>query len=100
MNCIHAMAYGGRLGLSGYSKLKLNDFDYSCIQKKELSILGARNAVKRDFEEVLDMFIYNDIPVEKIITDEYNWLDAPRAFADFDQKAGDMLKVILNFQGD
>ena len=100
MDCIQAMAYGGRLGLSGYSKLNLNDFDYSCIQKKELSILGARNAVKQEFEEVLDLFINNNIPVEKIITNEYDWLDAPRAFAEFDQNAGNMLKVILNFRGE
>lgn len=97
-NCIDALAYGGRLGLSGYSKDCLNGFDYSCIQKKELSIFGARNAVKQEFKEVINLVRTNNINLEQIITNEYNWLDAPQAFHDFDLNAGHMLKVVLNFQ--
>ena len=96
-NCVDALAYGGRLGLSGYSKDNLNDFNYSYIQKKELSLFGSRNAIKLDFEEVIDLVSHNHIDLEKIVTNEYSWLDAPRAFREFDKNAGNTLKVLLNF---
>lgn len=96
-NCVEALAYGGRMGLSGYSKESLNNFSYSSIQKHELAIFGARNAVNQDFSDVLDMIEAGMINIEKAITNEYNWLSAPKAFEEFDGNAGSMLKVILNF---
>lgn len=97
-NCVEALAFGGRLGLSGYSKESLNAFDYSAIQKRELTILGCRNAVNQDFLDVLDLVEDGAINIEKAITNEYCWLDAPKALYDFNSNAGKMLKVILNFQ--
>ena len=98
-NCVDALAFGGRMGLSGYSKDNLNDFGYSVIQKHEISILGARNAVDQDFIDVLELVKSGKLPIEKAITNEYYWEDAPQAFADFNANAGKMLKVLLNFTG-
>ena len=97
INCVEALAYGGRLGLSGYSKDNVNGFDYSVIQKHELSLYGARNAVSREFAETLDMVESGKAEIDKAITNEYYWLDAPEAFHDFNKNARKMLKVILNF---
>lgn len=96
-NCIEALAHGGRMGLSGYSKDLLNDFDYSAIQKRELNILGCRNAVRSDFEELIDLVIKEKIELEKLITNEYNYMDVGKAFDDFNRNAGSMLKVVLKF---
>jgi threonine dehydrogenase-like Zn-dependent dehydrogenase len=37
------------------------------------------------------------VDLEKIVTNEYAWTDAPKAFADFAANAGKMLKVVLDF---
>lgn len=96
-NCVDALAYGGRLGLSGYSKDLLNGFDYSVIQKHELSLLGSRNAVNKDFEEALDFVRAGKLDLVKAVTNVYPWEDAPKAFADFNANAGRMLKVMFDF---
>ena len=96
-NCVDALAYGGRLGLSGYSKDLLNGFDYSVIQKHELSILGSRNAVDSDFEDALSLVRNGKIDLERAVTDVYDWQNAEKAFSDFDRFSGRMLKVMLNF---
>ena len=97
INCVDALAFGGRLGLSGYSKDPLNGFDYSVIQKHELTLCGSRNAVNSDFEDALKLVREGKLELEKAVTNIYDWLDAPKAFADFHANAGRMLKVMLNF---
>ena len=37
------------------------------------------------------------VDLEKIITNTYDFQDAPRAFADFDKNSGNMLKVEIDF---
>ena len=95
-NCIDAAAFGGRVVLIGVGKSNL-DFNFTLIQKKELNIFGSRNALKKDFLELIDLIKKGDFDLEKIITNEYSFTDAPKAFADFSANAGKMLKVILKF---
>ncbi len=94
-NCIDAACYGGRVVDIGVSKQHLNDFFYTIIQKKELSILGSRNAMDKDFTELIDFA--REVPLEKLITDTYPLDDAERAFRDFSTNAGRMLKVVIDF---
>jgi 2-desacetyl-2-hydroxyethyl bacteriochlorophyllide A dehydrogenase len=96
-NCIDAACFGGRVVLIGVSKRNLDDFFFTIIQKKELNIYGSRNALKQDFEELIDLVRSGKIDLEKIVTNEYAWTEAPRAFAEFAENAGKMLKVVLNF---
>ncbi len=96
-DCVDALAYGGRLGLSGYSKDLLNEFDYSVIQKHELTILGSRNAVNEDFEEAIEFVRSGKLELEKAVTNVYCWEDAPKAFSEFNANAGKMLKVMFDF---
>ena len=53
-NCIDCAAYGGRVVLIGVGKKNL-DFNFTIIQKKELNIFGSRNALKKDFLELIDL---------------------------------------------
>lgn len=96
-NCIDAACFGGRVVLIGVSKQNINDFFFTIIQKKELNIYGSRNAMKADFLELIDLVREGGVDLEKIITNEYRWTDAPQAFADFAENAGKMLKVVLDF---
>lgn len=95
-NCIDAAAFGGRVVLIGVGKKNL-DFNFTLIQKKELNIFGSRNALKKDFKELIDLVKNGKVDLEKIITNTYKMENAANAFEDFDKNAGSMLKVVLEF---
>ena len=95
-NCLDATCFGGRVSVIGIGKQHI-DLDFTIIQKKELNIFGSRNALTRDFEELIDMVREQHLHLDGIITDEYAFDQAPLAFEDFHQHAGSMLKVMLRF---
>lgn len=95
-SCIDAAAFAGRVVLIGVGKTNL-DFNFTLIQKKELNIFGSRNALKLDFEEVIEVIKASNFDIDKIVTNQYSFDDAPQAFEDFSKNAGSMLKVMLEF---
>lgn len=95
-NCIDAACFGGRVVLIGVGKQNL-DFNFTLIQKKELNVYGSRNALKKDFLELIDMVNEKKVPLERIITDVYPFEEVGRAFEDFSKNPGDMLKVVIDF---
>ena len=95
-NCIDAACFGGRMVLIGVGKKNL-DFNFTLIQKKELNVYGSRNALKKDFLELIDLVKAGKAPLEKIITNTYRFADAAKAFEDFANNPGDMLKVSIDF---
>ena len=97
MNCIDAACVGARVVLIGVSKRNLDNFFFTIIQKKELNIYGSRNAMKKDFVELIDLVKSGGIDLEKIVTNTYKWTDAPQAFEEFSANAGKMLKVVIDF---
>ena len=94
-NCIDAASFGGRMVLIGVANKPLN-FAFNIIQKKELSVFGSRNALKKDFLDLIDLVNAGKAPLEKIITNSYEFEDAPKAFFDFANNKGDMLKVSIH----
>ncbi len=95
-NAIDAAAFGGRVVLIGVGKENL-DFNFTIIQKKELSIYGSRNAVKEDFTQLIEIVSKGEVDLDKIVTNVYKFNDAKKAFEDFDKNQGSMLKVLLQF---
>lgn len=95
-NCIDAAAFGGKVVLIGVGKKNL-DFNFTMIQKKELNIFGSRNALKKDFLELIDLVKSGEVPLEKIVTNTYKFDDVAKAFEEFDKNAGKMLKVVIDF---
>lgn len=94
--CIDCAAFGGRVVLIGVGKQNL-DFNFTLIQKKELNIFGSRNALRKDFIELIDLVKDGKVDLEKIVTDIYPFNDAAQAFEDFSTKGGNMLKVGIDF---
>ena len=95
-NCIDAAAFGAHMVLIGVGKQNL-DFNFTLLQKKELNVCGSRNALKKDFLELIDLVKAGNVPLDKVITNEYGFSEAPKAFADFSVHAGEMLKVRIDF---
>ncbi len=96
-DALEMVASAGRMVLIGVSKKNLDDFMFTIIQKKELAIVGSRNAVKQDFAEVIDMMLASKLSADAVVTNAYRFDDAAAAFADFDKRAGEMLKVLIEF---
>lgn len=96
-NCIDAACFGARVVVIGVSKKNIDDFFFTIIQKKELNIYGSRNAMKKDFIELVDLVKAGGVDLEKIVTNTYKMADAPRAFEEFSANAGKMLKVVIDF---
>ncbi len=95
-NCLDAACFGGRVSVIGIGKHNIN-LDFTIIQKKELNIFGSRNALTKDFEELIDLAAGRPLGIDRIVTNEYPFGQAPRAFEDFHRNAGSMLKVMLKF---
>lgn len=96
LNCIDAAAFGGRVVQIGVGR-KHADFDFTLLQKKELNVFGSRNARKQDFLDLIDLVHDGKADIEKIVTNVYELDDAPKAFRDFSEQAGSMLKVVIHF---
>ena len=93
-NCIDAAAYRGRVGLVGVSKQKL-DFAFTQIQTKELDIFGSRNALKKDFVELIDLVSSGKCDVKKIITDIYELDNSENAFKEMRDDPSNRLKSVI-----
>ncbi len=96
-NCIDAACFGACVVVIGVSKKNIDDFFFTIIQKKELNIYGSRNAMKKDFIELIDLVKTGGVDLEKIVTNTYKMADAPRAFEEFSVNAGKLLKVVIDF---
>lgn len=96
LDCVDAVCFGGNVGQVGVGK-KNADFNFTLLQKKELNVFGSRNALTADFIDLIDIVNAGKVPLEKVITNTYHYLDAPKAFEDFSEHQGDMLKVELDF---
>ena len=95
-NCIDAAAFGGNVVLIGVGKKNL-DFNFTLIQKKELNVYGSRNALKKDFVELIDLVKAGKVDLEKIVTHVYPFDEIATAMADFDRNGAKMLKVMIDF---
>lgn len=96
-SCLDAVCFGGKMVLIGVSKRNINDFFFTIIQKKELNIYGSRNALKKDFEELIDLVLHQGVDLKKIVTNRYSFAEGAKALEDFSAGADKMLKVILDF---
>ena len=95
-NCIDAAAFGARVVLIGVGKKNL-DFNFTLIQKKELNVFGSRNALKKDFLELIDLVNEGRANLDKVITNTYKLDHIADAFRDFSEHGAEMLKVVIDF---
>ena len=95
-NCIDAAAFGGHVVLIGVGNDNL-DFNFTVLQKKELKLMGSRNAMKQDFENAIALVKSGKIDLSGIQITEYALDDAPQAFHDLQAHAGQMNKVLIRF---
>lgn len=63
-------------------------FQFYTASEKELNVFGSRNALKKDFVELIDLVKEGKVPVKGIITNIYKFEDGAKAFDDFANNPG------------
>ncbi len=99
LNCIDQACQGANIILIGNGK-KETTFVHSILLKKELNVFGSRNAFTRDFDSLIAMVSESGLPLEKMISAEYDYPDAAKAFDALVHNDGSLEKVLLRFAGD
>jgi len=90
------VAYTGRVVCIGYtgSEVPLNP---GLFVKKEMDILGSRNAAAEDFQAVITFLEQGSFPLDRIITDKVKPGEAARAFERWAGDPGRTMKILLEF---
>ncbi|MBR6164712.1 MAG: zinc-binding alcohol dehydrogenase family protein [Clostridia bacterium] len=96
LTCIEQACQGASLILIGNGKTETT-FLHSVLLKKELNVFGSRNAYTRDFENLIRLVLSGNADPEKMISAEYDYMDASAAFDALTHNDGSLEKVLLRF---
>jgi len=95
-DAIHAVNFAGRVGYVGYCKKPL-EIDATLIVKKELTIVGSRNATIEEFESVKKNITTGKLDFKRLVSAAYAPEDAAEAFAAWDTAPGNFVKIQIKF---
>jgi threonine dehydrogenase-like Zn-dependent dehydrogenase len=95
-DCLDAGAHMARIVEVGIGSRNL-DFAFNIIQKKELNIMGSRNALRHDFLELINVLKNKTVSVAGMVTSVYDFSEAARAFAETAANAATNLKSLIRF---
>ena len=85
------------MGYVGDSKKPL-EVCATLIVKKELAILGSRNALIDEFQMVKDNISTNKLDFKRLISRTYTPDEAEKAFSEWDANPADFVKIQINFE--
>jgi 2-desacetyl-2-hydroxyethyl bacteriochlorophyllide A dehydrogenase len=94
---VEAAAFAGRVVYIGYAKKEVS-YDTSLFVRKELDVLGSRNAL-HVFPAVIKMLEQRIFPFTDLITQVYPLTEAARAFYDWDAAPGQFTKILIEVGG-
>jgi L-galactonate 5-dehydrogenase len=92
LSAVAEVAVAGRVVYIGYAKASVG-FDTTQFVRKELDILGARNATAEDFKRVLSLLHARLFPVDDAVTRVVGLQDAPGALRDWDADPGAVTRI-------
>lgn len=93
---VNRVAFTGRVVCIGYSK---NDVPLttSLFVKKELDIMGSRNANPSDFEAVINYLSKADAPVDTFISNIIEPADADKALKEWSANPGKVYRILVKW---
>ncbi|MDR1115497.1 MAG: zinc-binding alcohol dehydrogenase family protein [Tannerella sp.] len=89
-------AFTGRIVCIGYAREKI-PFDTPYFVKKELNILGSRNAMPQDFKAVTEYMKRGICPVDELISAIYRPEEAQTALEKWAANPGDVFRILIRF---
>ncbi|MDR2913925.1 MAG: zinc-binding alcohol dehydrogenase family protein [Tannerella sp.] len=93
---VSEVAFTGRIVYIGYAKEKI-PFDTQYFVKKELNIMGSRNAMPQDFKAVMEYMKRGTCPADELITAIYTPEEAQTALEKWAEKPGDVFRILIRF---
>ena len=91
---VELVTFAGRVVYIGYTKTGV-EFDTKLFVRKELNILGSRNAL-HVFPAVIKMLEKRQLPFESLITKIYPFEQAGKALSDWDMNPGGVTKLLID----
>lgn len=92
---VDLVAYTGRVVYVGYAHEPVT-YETKRFVQKEIEILGSRNALPRDFEEVMQMLEQKRFPVEAAISDVVKFGAVPEVLAAWDANPSRFMKILVS----
>lgn len=93
---VEAAAFAGRVVYIGYAKKEVS-YDTSLFVRKELDVLGSRNAL-HVFPAVIKMMEKRQFPFDDLITRVYPFSQAAHAFHDWDAAPNQFTKILIDLE--
>lgn len=93
---VNEVAFAGRVVCIGYSKSDVT-FQTGLFVKKELDILGSRNALPSDFDAVIRYLRRGECPVEKLISRIVDPGEAATALKEWAENPGKVFRILSRF---
>jgi threonine dehydrogenase-like Zn-dependent dehydrogenase len=93
---VDAVAFAGRVVYIGYTKQEVA-FNTQEFIRKELDILGSRNAL-RVFPAVIKMLEQRQLPFPELITRKYPFDQTAQAFHDWDTAPHEFTKILIDIK--
>ena len=94
LTCINEATHGANIILIGNGKRETT-FLHSIILKKELNIFGSRNALTKDFEELIELVKTGSINVLSLVSRVYPFERVKDAFDSLKNNDGTIAKILL-----
>jgi 2-desacetyl-2-hydroxyethyl bacteriochlorophyllide A dehydrogenase len=95
-NAVQYMAHGARFTLIGLQKEPL-EISHPEFHKREATLMSSRNAVKRDFEHVIDCIKKGLVKPEHYITHKIKFTDIKDEFSSLTKPETGVIKAIIEF---
>jgi threonine dehydrogenase-like Zn-dependent dehydrogenase len=93
---VEEVAFTGRVVYIGYAKEPVS-YETRLFVQKELDILGSRNALPADFEEVIRMLEAGNFPVDDAVSTIVPPEEAAAMLADWSAHPGKFTKIMVQF---
>jgi threonine dehydrogenase-like Zn-dependent dehydrogenase len=91
---VEEVAFSGRVVYIGYAKEPVS-YETRLFVQKELDILGSRNALPEDFQEVMNLLAVGTFPVDRVVTSVVPLEDAPEALARWAVDPASVTKIVV-----
>lgn len=91
---VDLVAFTGRVVYIGYAKEPVT-YETRLFVQKELDIMGTRNALPRDFREVISMLEQNCFPIGPMISAVVDLQEAPAIFEAWDANPERFTKILV-----
>ena len=97
-NCIDVCTIRGTVGILGVTKEKVS-YDYSIISMKELHMVGARNGMREDFEDLIELVSTNTLgkDIRPMLSGVSDFMKARDVFEQIRNDGEHIMKMLLQF---